>query len=276
MLVVTVVTLLVLHSPATGGDWQKVKVARDGNKVEQITKKNSDISINKIVLAECKEGCGQNIPGNYLQNPEDVLRWNPANPQTITRNTSRAVSVIGGTGPYKWSVSGTGFTLNNSTSTSNTLNANNSACGSASITVTDKYGDTVSGSLRCTSSGEWVRADNDYCAIPGDGTYLGDWKYTRTEGKYKIDQRYKAGNGSHGSYGPCTCDDYVPLCETEGCDYQPQQCITFKHPGADFSGEWPCYDSCVSCGTGYGVPYCCKSIRCMDIVYLNLYEWKCP
>jgi len=82
--------------------------------------------------AECSNtGVPQTVYGNYEYTPEwfPPLQYDPANPQTIQRNQSVAISVIGGIPPYTWSVSGTGFTLASETTwgLSNTLNADATA-----------------------------------------------------------------------------------------------------------------------------------------------------
>ena len=80
-----------------------------------------------------------------------------ATSDTIVKSTTTPVYFKGGCSPYEWSVSGTGFTLENSTTTglSNTLIAGSTACGTATITCTDKCGHTADGEVRCTS-GSWT------------------------------------------------------------------------------------------------------------------------
>lgn len=80
--------------------------------------------------------------------------------ETIAREASATVAITdsGGLGgPYSWSVSGTGFTLDNATTVglTNTLNADATACGTATITVTGCDGTVVIGYVRCTT-GQWV------------------------------------------------------------------------------------------------------------------------
>jgi len=63
--------------------------------------------------------------------------------------------------PYSWSVSGTGFELDKETTNSdyetNTLSALSSACGSATIEVTDECGEKVNSYVRCTvGNWDWV------------------------------------------------------------------------------------------------------------------------
>ena len=54
----------------------------------------------------------QTVIGNAEYPPEWFkLKWDPNNPETIARNHSETISVIGGVSPYTWEVSGTGFTL---------------------------------------------------------------------------------------------------------------------------------------------------------------------
>jgi hypothetical protein len=93
------------------------------------------------------------IPGNVKY----YFEWDPTNPQEIGRNSNVEIKVIGGIPQYNWSVSGNGFNLSQSQSNgiSNILTADSTACGSATITVTDGCGGTTTGYVRCTS-GDWV------------------------------------------------------------------------------------------------------------------------
>lgn len=81
------------------------------------------------------------------------LQWNPNNPQEIDQDSSVTVAVIGCVSPYLWSVSGSGFSLSQGEADglSNTLNADGTACGTATITVTDAQSETVTGYVRCTT-----------------------------------------------------------------------------------------------------------------------------
>ena len=75
---------------------------------------------------------------------------------TVARNSSCTVAVQDGLGPYNWSVVGAGFTLTHAQTAgvSNTLNADGSACGTATITVTDQCGGLATGYVVCTT-GAW-------------------------------------------------------------------------------------------------------------------------
>jgi hypothetical protein len=75
---------------------------------------------------------------------------------TIARNASITIYCLGGCYPYTWSVSGTGFSIPASTTaSSNTLSADGTACGTATITATDYCGTALTIKIRCTSSGSW-------------------------------------------------------------------------------------------------------------------------
>ena len=108
------------------------------------------------------------------------MEWDWANSaQTIVRDESVSVYVLGGVGPFTWSLSGTDFSLDNTVTQArdNRLNAGPNSCGSATITVTDAYGSVAEGSVRNTSSGYWkTYADQCGLAAPdGDG----EWYFTR-------------------------------------------------------------------------------------------------
>ncbi|KKL91355.1 hypothetical protein LCGC14_1895540 [marine sediment metagenome] len=147
--------------------------------------------------------------------PECTLAWNEGfSAETITTpgvggQNEVSIGVTGGTPPYTWSVSGTGFSLEFTTTTSgnNTLYADDTACGTATITVTDVCGCSVVGYVRA-SDGEWCLTNIYGCTITGDHTGQPTGSYpggglTLIKNQYKQWVRFHAGEGA--SSGP-TCD----------------------------------------------------------------------
>jgi hypothetical protein len=115
--------------------------------------------IQGVLIANLASGqsCSASI---LIQQCQDVtpLTWDWASSaETVGSPGSAAVYVLNGQPPFKWSVSGTGFTMASSRTTgrSNTLVADSSACGTAQITVKDACGTTVQGEVRSTN-GTWV------------------------------------------------------------------------------------------------------------------------
>ena len=86
-----------------------------------------------------------------VQYPDSwIFKWAADNPQNITPGGSVTVKVEGGVPDYQWQVSGNGFSLTESDTAdrSNTLNADVSACGEATITVEDYQQKQVQGTVR--------------------------------------------------------------------------------------------------------------------------------
>lgn len=124
---------------------------------------------------------------------DSAIAWNSSSAETIARNGSASVAILdplGNGGPYSWSVSGTGFTLTSATTTglSNTLQANSTACGSATITVTGCGGNTAVGYVRCTT-GRWVSILT--CT---DGLWVNYCMCEYISGKTKINSGFACGN----------------------------------------------------------------------------------
>ena len=123
------------------------------------------------------EDGGPTFSGNYTYPPGwfPAFQYDPNNPDEIDRNSSVTIRVIGGFPPYTWQVSGNGFSLSEGQTQgqTNTLNANDTACGTATITVTDNYGVLVTGYVRCTT-GQWVLKSNT-CVLPGTGTLIAEY-----------------------------------------------------------------------------------------------------
>ena len=90
--------------------------------------------------------------------PADIsMTWASASDLTVARNNSVLVSVANGLGPYTWSVAGTGFSMRyeETSGVTNYVEADNTACGMATVTVTDFCEDSVTGYVRC-DEGQWI------------------------------------------------------------------------------------------------------------------------
>jgi hypothetical protein len=97
--------------------------------------------------------------------------------ETIARETSVTVAIKNSneTGhPYSWSVSGVGFTLDEAETTglTNTLNADDTACGTATITVMGCGSTVVTGYVRCTE-GIWGNRTRYGAPCAGGGNQVG-------------------------------------------------------------------------------------------------------
>ena len=143
------------------------------------------------------------------------------NPETIIRSNSVTLTVQDGLGPYTWSVSGTGFSIAALTSgTSNSLIADGTACGTATVTVTDFCGNSDTYEVRCTT-GSWSGwSGSASCQLTGGiyDTYLGTGPpcsganrgFQLTQGKYR--QAHCLYNCQAG-YVYCT----TPWCTSNAC-----------------------------------------------------------
>ena len=191
------------------------------------------------------------------------LLWDPTNPEEINRNSSVNISAIGGVSPYKWSVSGTGFWLSSDETEglSNTLNADDTACGSATITVTDGPGDVAIGYVRC-ASGYWVLKGH-YCGLSGmfdEQFQSGNWPaFRKTVGNQRQEQYIHSMTYA----GGCAGVDCSTVCDTYGYETEGE-CIFVYTPWCDcYEGGHPIYG-----GTpGYG--YCQVTYD----LYYN--KWEC-
>jgi hypothetical protein len=86
--------------------------------------------------------------------------------ETLGRDASGTVAILDPEekgGPFSWSVSGTGFTLDEAETVglTNTLNADNTSCGKAEITVIGCNEIPITGSVRSTE-GKWDFAGAEY------------------------------------------------------------------------------------------------------------------
>jgi hypothetical protein len=156
------------------------------------------------------------------------LAWDdPTSADTVARNANCTVAILdtlGKGGPYTWAVSGTGFTLTNATTVglSNTLNADASACGTATVTVTGCNGATVTGYVRCTT-GVWTVVST--CGTPLGGCNMYYCTCTWYEGKDRHIVRYCLFDPGYtcsgcAKIGVCTAYANGPYCTTANyCAY---------------------------------------------------------
>jgi len=151
------------------------------------------------------------IQGTVQYEQDWYFIWDPNNPQEINRNSSLVIKVIGGQVPYKWSVTGDGFSLSDDQTQglSNTLIADDTACGSAVVTVTDsRNSPQVGGSVRTLDYGQWVHISQT-CEMPGAPTTpwidqgWGLWKAEKIAGGRK--QTTKIFNYS--GFGNCDLEE---------------------------------------------------------------------
>ena len=195
--------------------------------------------------------------------PETVMTWDSVNSaETVVRSGTAGVYVKDGLGPYTWSVTGTGFSMlhNETTVLYNTLQADATACGTATVTVTDFCGDSTEGIVRCTT-GTWdlailqcraCKADSeDICPAIGCATCTSPAWYT--EGKYRW--RYGTAFEYYEGY--------------DGCP-PPWKAYTLPCPTTLCSEEPPCGDPVTCAG---GTP--CVAGRVCYVGTFNKDEWIC-
>jgi len=127
--------------PKGGGLWQR--------KFDVVYGTHGNISVSECRASECCSGT--------------VTAWDYVNSAaTIGQSANTIVYVTGSGTELEWSVSGTGFFFDAglslttiTTGASTTLYTNASACGAATITVTDCASNVVTGYIRCTV-GVWT------------------------------------------------------------------------------------------------------------------------
>ena len=195
----------------------------------------------------------------------------------IARNDSLVVSVEANGAPFTWAVSGTGFSLEHeeTAGTGNVLHADETACGAATITVTDCDGNQTTGGVRCTT-GVWG-AEIQGCKVPGAYEYKVGALMRKVQGKYRQTQELDFWYGL-GSVGEESCAevDCVALAGAENC----VSCLTSNcsdHIGflTGDCGGWCCGQ--LGCGpydpgppaTGGDGGYCIRNKR------LYYQEWEC-
>lgn len=271
------------YSPhGTGGAWG-IDVWLDSDLAEEDGKALATI----CMTDPCGNVCCEDVEVSCkVCPPETVISWDDTlSAETIGQGNggyaTAGVYVKDGLGPYSWSVTGTGFSMlhNKTEGVSNTLQADASACGSATITVTDHCEDTVVGYVRCTV-GQWSEIPFTSCVISGAITE--EDGQTRIQDKWKLVEVWGITCSTSGScsglcatyYDYCHCLEPADCHTTMGCT----QCL--NHGGicnqAGYSVECFSPADCYCCAldgnacsdTGGGIVMCSRSSS-------KLYEWVC-
>jgi hypothetical protein len=195
--------------------------------------------INSSSISAAGDSCFQGfstIPGSVKY----AFKWAPDNPDEIARNSDVEIKVIGGIQPYIWSVSGNGFSLSQSQTTglSNTLNADGTACGAATITVTDNDGSSVAGYVRCTV-GKWVLIENITCGTLDCCGGTCHSEFYCIQGKYRYMDSWVAGNLMGTRWHPTgNCEKYSCTPYTSDHCYDPGYYPPMYHVGIHYKKKW--------------------------------------
>jgi hypothetical protein len=241
------------------------------------------------------------IPDQYTPLPAPELQFDPGNPDEIDPNSSISINVIGGCSPYTWSVSGNGFSLQESQTTglTNTLIADEGACGTATITVIGCNDTQITADVKC-SVGYWnyigscgYRSPSKGCGNIGCTPFYSLHHSTETVyySKYKYDIEIRCSEYCHFNGGgtaqtcfdnffvnPCCCM-FVPY---GGCnDGGPHKCAAYdcldtptwifdEVEGLIGSRESGCPNFC-------DFPCCCEHELpgVTYIPYYDVYKWTC-
>ncbi len=144
-----------------------------------------------------------------------AIAWDETN-LTVAQSSSVGVDISDSTGlggPYSWSVSGTGFTMANATTTgtANTLITDATACGTATITIIGCDGNTISGIVKCTT-GVWTLISTCQGGNCTQQVSNCDW--------IEKDQRVletQCNNCQAPFCTPVVCPTYVAFCVPQTC-----------------------------------------------------------
>jgi hypothetical protein len=94
-------------------------------------------------MAECQDDCGDCTTADPV-----VVSGSDA----VTSSSSTQYTASGGIGPYTWSVSGTGATIDET----GLVTLDETACGGFTVTATDTCGVSDTQDARVTDNGHWV------------------------------------------------------------------------------------------------------------------------
>lgn len=181
---------------------------------------------------------------------------------TIAQDDDIIIYTTGGCGPFSWTVSGSGFSLENNETegNNNTLYASESSGGCATITVTDESGQEISIGIRSTNGG-WISGGVDQvCEIQAPGTEYGTYpdgkKYQLISGCIKEVQWTL-----HNVKSTVPCADLS--------DYWLEKCYSGNGASCSAGGVNNCIDP-----RGYAMCVCYDYIGCFAVDSFVVYHWE--
>lgn len=198
---------------------------------------------------------GDCFPCEVVCTQDPAMAWDyDTSINEVNRGGAGLVAITGLNAPFTWSVSGVGFSLAHETTegVTNTLDADDTACGSAMVTVTGCDDRSASGYVRC-STGQWVEKATT-CQMGGrQGSLINsgsNWYLVEAiEGNKKQTEK-RTYTGSRNLSG---CEDIVGTCA--------------QFASAECAGV-----PCLSCGgrcaaMGPWLPYDCGGHDCRNECY---------
>ena len=205
----------------------------------------------------------------------------------VTPNSNASIAITGLNTPFVWEITGVGFSLGRirTTGLTNTLIVGNTACGSATITVTGCDDEQTVGYVRSTI-GLWG-PDQEGCRMGGSWDTQSSRAFTKILGNIRQIQMISPtiNAGHHCGEGPCaeTCavfGNFLSNCLSISCvDYE------YSEPSC---GGFCCGDPCNNgiCWQAAGEPCqededcsygsCTKAAKCKCTVYVRYNIWGCP
>lgn len=181
---------------------------------------------------------------------------------TIAQDDDIIIYTTGGCGPFSWTVSGSGFSLENNETegNNNTLYASESSGGCATITVTDESGQEISIGIRSTN-GAWTSSGvYQVCEIQAPGTEYGTYpdgkKYQLISGCIKEVQWTL-----HNVKSTVPCADLS--------DYWLEKCYSGNGASCSAGGVNNCIDP-----RGYAMCVCYDYIGCFAVDSFVVYHWE--
>lgn len=218
------------------------------------------------------DSCGQSVSHEVSpvgECEESLLEYDDENSaQVIADDSAGRIVTTGGTLPLTVSLSGEGFFLDSAhTLTEAVVGGNNftvytaDACGFCEVAVTDKCGQTTSGSTKSTN-GEWVNTGEDCLDYKGikateyESVYGASYGMAY-QGNLRIRQRVAYTLGNQGSYltpPPCSTDVvwqdlfYANVfCEGHSGRWVESGCVSFDVTDPFFGKTGATQDDCGYC-----------------------------
>jgi hypothetical protein len=210
-------------------------------------RKRFEMFVSVLLLATCLRVSGtqtmacecQTVTANVTYPKAWFLAYDPENPDTMAPDSDETINIFGCRPPFTWLVSGNGFNLYwyETEGLFNILTADVTGCGTAEITVTDNYGESVTGHMRSTT-GRWVECYHSGLIAGCSGSHCGKG-YTK-EGHNIRYATCRPGWGGDGVCFEAYCDDGWGGTHCPYVEDPPPNCGTYERLFILCIDKWIC------------------------------------
>ena len=192
-----------------------------------------------IMVTECAD-CSD------CEAAEELAADTENNPETLNEDHHHIIGVVGGVGPFDWTISGDASLAKVRTvGRQNSIHVYNNGCGGVNLTVTDACDTVLDMAFRIAENGKWMACAR-WGPIDGITCYTCRCGPCFRQSSYALD----ANRQLAASCAAIGCDGPEDCAQWKVCPLPAITCQDYYHHDIYYS--FPCFDPCGN-GGGYTI-----------------------